>query len=83
MDEQQPIEIKYYSEKMVARRWGISVRTIQRWRWINEGPTYVRIGGRVRYDIKALEEYEKQNEHHTSDKIVSEKAVMEGDSYDN
>ena len=42
----------------LARRWTISPRTLERWRWVGEGPVYMKIGGRVVYrldDILAFE----------------------------
>lgn len=39
----------YLSEHELAEKWGISHRTLQRWRWLNQGPNYLKIGGRVRY----------------------------------
>lgn len=52
---EQPI---YLSEKALARKWGISHRTLQRWRWLNQGPTYLKIGGRVRYTQEAIQAFE-------------------------
>jgi len=43
----------------LARRWTISPRTLERWRWVGEGPVYMKIGGRVVYrldDILAFEQ---------------------------
>ena len=37
------------SEKSLARKWGISHKTLQRWRWLKTGPAYIKIGGRIRY----------------------------------
>ena len=39
---------KYFSEKHLAAKWNISPKTLQRWRWLNMGPSYIKIGGRVR-----------------------------------
>jgi len=30
----------------LSRRWRISPRTLERWRWLGEGPQYLKIGGR-------------------------------------
>ena len=43
----------------LARRWTISPRTLERWRYVGEGPVYMKIGGRVVYrldDILAFEQ---------------------------
>lgn len=43
----------------VSRRWDLSCRTLERWRWLGIGPRFIKIGGRVKYrlcDLKAYEE---------------------------
>jgi len=39
------------TQKELARRWTISHRTLERWRWVGEGPVYMKIGGRVVYRL--------------------------------
>src|SRR5690606_27873404 len=43
----------------LAARWGISHRTLERWRWTGEGPKFVKLGGRVVYRLSNIEEYEQ------------------------
>ena len=43
------------SEKLLARRWGFSHRTLERWRHDGTGPTYLKIGGRVVYRLSDIE----------------------------
>ena len=45
-------------ERVVAKRWDRSVRTLQRWREAGTGPTWMQIGGGVFYrreDVLAFE----------------------------
>ena len=51
----------YYSEKCVAKKWGLSQKTLQRWRLTGEGPEYVRISNRVRYAESAIKKYEDEH----------------------
>ena len=51
----------YYSEKCVAKKWGLSQKTLQRWRLTSEGPEYVRISNRVRYAESAIKKYEDEH----------------------
>ena len=44
----------------LARRWKISHRTLERWRWAGCGPRYVKIGGRVLYRLEDIEAYEAE-----------------------
>ena len=43
----------------LARRWKISPRTLERWRWLREGPRYLKLGGRVLYRMADIEAYEQ------------------------
>jgi hypothetical protein len=36
---------------------------VTRWRWLKEGPTYVKVGGRVLYRLEDIENFEKQCIH--------------------
>jgi hypothetical protein len=52
---------KYLKEVDLSERWGISVRTIQRWRWKGKGPAYLKLGGRVVYRLCDVEAWEASN----------------------
>lgn len=43
----------------VARRWKISARTLERWRYVGIGPKFRRVGGRVIYAVKEIERFEQ------------------------
>ena len=49
---------KHLNQIELSRRWTISPRTLERWRWLNEGPAYLKIGGRVAYRLEDVEAYE-------------------------
>jgi predicted site-specific integrase-resolvase len=53
----------YLSDKNLAKRWGISFRTLQRWRWKGTGPPYIKIGGRIRYRLDSIKKFEEENWH--------------------
>ena len=50
----------------LSRRWGISPRTLERWRTVGEGPAYLKIGGRVAYRLEDVERFESDNRHNGS-----------------
>jgi hypothetical protein len=52
------MDIKHFNQVQLARRWGISERTLERWRWRREGPEYMKIGGRVAYALADIEAFE-------------------------
>ncbi len=43
----------------LARRWKVSPRTLERFRYEKKGPPYVKIGGRVVYRISDIEAFEQ------------------------
>jgi hypothetical protein len=49
-DVPQPHD-RFLTQRELAARWRISARTLERWRWLNTGPTYTRIGGKVLYAL--------------------------------
>lgn len=42
----------------LAARWRISRRTLERWRWLKSGPAYLRIGGRIIYQLDDIQKFE-------------------------
>jgi hypothetical protein len=55
--------IKHLNQVELSRRWSISPRTLERWRWLGQGPQYLKIGGRVVYRLDDVEAYETQQVH--------------------
>ena len=49
---------KHLNQYELAKRWTISQRTLERWRWRKKGPPYLKIGGRVAYELAAVEAFE-------------------------
>jgi hypothetical protein len=54
------MDIKHLNQVELSRRWSISPRTLERWRWLGQGPQYLKIGGRVVYRRDDVEAYEAQ-----------------------
>ncbi|HWL69429.1 MAG TPA: helix-turn-helix domain-containing protein [Geminicoccus sp.] len=50
--------VRHFSQTDLAHRWGISPRTLERWRWLRQGPPYLKIGGRVAYRLQDVETFE-------------------------
>ncbi|NQW08967.1 MAG: helix-turn-helix domain-containing protein [Alphaproteobacteria bacterium] len=50
---------KHLNQIDLAARWNISHRTLERWRWTGEGPSFVKLGGRVVYRLEDVEAYER------------------------
>ena len=58
VDADPSIGPRHLNQNELSRRWTISPRTLERWRWRNEGPAYLKIGGRVAYRLADIEAYE-------------------------
>ncbi len=50
--------VKHLNQIELSRRWSISPRTLERWRWLGQGPRHLKIGGRVVYRQEDVEAYE-------------------------
>ena len=50
--------IQHLTQKALARRWCLSARTLERWRWLGQGPAYLKLGGRIAYRLEDIEAYE-------------------------
>jgi hypothetical protein len=61
--EDLPVTTKHLNQIELSRRWSISPRTLERWRWLREGPRYLKIGGRILYRLDDIEAYEASQVH--------------------
>ena len=50
--------VRHFNQVDLSRRWNISPRTLERWRWLKQGPGYLKIGGRVVYRLEDIEAFE-------------------------
>lgn len=61
--EDLPVTTKHLNQIELSRRWSISPRTLERWRWLHQGPRYLKIGGRILYRVDDIEAYEASQVH--------------------
>ena len=59
-EQVHPVIIAHLSQVKLAQRWDISPRTLERWRWLGQGPKFLKLGGRVVYRIQDVENYEAE-----------------------
>jgi hypothetical protein len=50
--------VRHLNQIDLSRRWNISPRTLERWRWLKQGPQYMKIGGHVVYRLEDIESFE-------------------------
>jgi hypothetical protein len=58
--EQATVSTRHLNQRELAERWNISARSLERWRWIGEGPRFLKLGGRVVYRLEDIEAYEAE-----------------------
>lgn len=50
----------FLTQPELARRWRLSGRTLEKWRWTKQGPAHVKLGGRVVYRLDDVEAFETE-----------------------
>jgi predicted DNA-binding transcriptional regulator AlpA len=45
------------NEIEAALRLGLCPTTLRRWRWAGTGPSFIKLGGAVRYDVAEIERF--------------------------
>jgi hypothetical protein len=51
---ESPMVVKHLNQIELSRRWSLSPRTLERWRWLKQGPDYLKVGGRVVYRLEDI-----------------------------
>lgn len=59
-------QLRHFNQIDLSRRWSISPRTLERWRWLGQGPQYLKIDGRVVYRLADIEAYEAAQLHEST-----------------
>lgn len=57
------MEVTHLNQFELAKRWRMSQRTLERWRWQGIGPTYLKLGMRIVYRISDVEAFEQRGAH--------------------
>ena len=55
--------IRHLNQIDLSRRWSLSPRTLERWRWLGQGPSFLKVGGRVVYRLEDIEAFEARGLH--------------------
>jgi hypothetical protein len=52
------VNTRHLHQVQLARRWNLSPKTLERWRWLGQGPAFLKVGGRVVYRLQDIEAFE-------------------------
>jgi len=66
------------TENELSERWGVSPKTLQRWRTDRRGPSYLKLSKRVAYpieDILAFESSQKRGRENSHEATVQRAAI--------
>ncbi|MFY9183026.1 MAG: DNA-binding protein [Limnohabitans sp.] len=67
-----PGDRRVLNENELAQRWGISPKTLQRWRCEGRGPKYLKLSKRVSYALEMILDFEKNALHvSTSERVTA------------
>lgn len=50
--------VRHLDQQALADRWGLSIRTLERWRHLHQGPAFLKLGGRILYRLEDVEAFE-------------------------
>jgi hypothetical protein len=56
-----PMPRRFVSTKELSEIWGTPESTLRYWRCAEVGPPYVKLGGRIKYDLADVELYVRAN----------------------
>ena len=48
----------YFTPKALARRWNVTLHTLEQWRWKGHGPRFFKVGSAIRYPKGEIERFE-------------------------
>ena len=66
-----PGDRRVLNENELAQRWGVSPKTLQRWRSEGRGPRYLKLSKRVSYPLEAVIDFEYSALHDSTSERVA------------
>ena len=67
-----PADRRALNENELAQRWGVSPKTLQRWRSEGRGPRYLKLSKRVSYPLEAILDFEYSALHEsTAERVMA------------
>ena len=52
--------VEHINQVELSRRWRLSPRTLERWRYRGTGPQYLKVGARILYRVADIEAFEAE-----------------------
>ncbi len=70
------------SENELAQKWGVSPKTLQRWRSEGRGPRYLKLSKRVIYPIEEIQKFESHSLYASTSERARDVAVCRDSALD-
>ena len=64
------VSVTHINQYQLSKRWNISARTLEHWRWAGIGPSYIKLGRRVVYSLADIEAFEHEQRHTAAPPLV-------------
>lgn len=61
------------TEKQLAARWNISIKTLQKWRLSGTGPPFCKFNRAVRYSLRIVRAFEQQRQYASTTEASDER----------
>ena len=58
--------MRHLDQLELSRRWSVSPRSLERWRWTGVGPRFLKVNGRVLYRQSDIEAFEAERLHEST-----------------
>ncbi len=68
--------VQHINQVELSRRWRLSPRTLERWRYRGTGPRYLKVGGRVVYRLDDIEAFEAAQVRENSAEAVTKATTL-------
>lgn len=62
----------YLTTTALAARWHLTPHTLAQWRWNGQGPRFSKMGKKILYELKYIEEFEERSVHQNTSYILDE-----------
>lgn len=64
------MEKLFLTSEQLAARWHITSTTLNQWRCSNRGPKYIKMNGRVLYELEEIRKFEENKRHREAAKTA-------------
>jgi hypothetical protein len=70
--KQPYLQIIFWKQMHIDEHWKVKQTYLldERWRWLKQGPVYLKVGGKVCYPLADIEAYERRRRAETHSSVI-------------